>query len=131
MISAHLVFFFWMEMMHKSMYIGYHIGLPILFLLLVLYHNHFFQQHFDHIIETTRTTTRRIKKKLDPKGELSILNFQNLFCPFLFVMLCDYLLFLNNLKVSFKFFCSWPSESFLHKSLHLDNRILVFILFIL
>jgi len=40
---------------------------------------------FDHPIETTRTTTTmKKKKKLDPKWELSILNFQNLFCPFFF-----------------------------------------------
>ena len=41
---------------------------------------------FDHPIETTRTTTTTMKKKkkLDPKWELSILNFQNLFCPFFF-----------------------------------------------
>ena len=67
------------------------------------------------------------KIKLDPKWELSILNFQNLFCPFFFFSRqCDYLFFLNNLKVSFKF-CSWPSKSFLHKSLHLDNRNLLFL----
>ena len=69
------------------------------------------------------------KRKLDPKWELSILNLQNLFRPFLFILwMCDYLLFLNNLNVSFKF-CSWPSQTFLHKSLHLDNRNVLFFFF--
>ena len=91
---------------HRMRVVYYDIGLPRLFFILYS----FLPQPLpcNNILTTSlrqkeQQQQESRRRKLDPKWELSILNLQNLFRPFLFILwMCDYLLFLNNLKCKFQ-----------------------------